>query len=103
MSDAAVKFYEIDGVTPASSETAACFGFTCPKGRGHCSGLLIVGRTDLKRDPQAKNGGHAMWRFDGDTDAPTFSPSINCGGCWHGFIERGRCVDTKHQDEPEPR
>jgi hypothetical protein len=32
-------------------------------------------------------------------DAPTFSPSIDCKGCWHGYIRNGRCVDTSGNDE----
>ncbi len=103
MSAAEVKFYDQQmsaGEVPPA--TAARFGFKCPKGRGRCSGLLIAGRTNLKRDGQGKNGGHAMWDFDGNVSAPTFHPSVNCGGCWHGFIQRGRCVSVAKIDEPEP-
>lgn len=36
------------------------------------------------------------WDWDGNRDAPTLSPSINCngeGGCgWHGFIQAGQIV-----------
>lgn len=102
MSAAEVKFYDADGYTQVSPDKAVRFGFTCPKGRGHCVGLLIAGRTPLKRDGQGKNGGVPMWDFDGNAEAPTFTPSVNCGSCWHGFIERGRCVDTSRRDEPEP-
>ncbi len=101
MSDAKVKFYGQDMAAEAPAETAARFGFSCPRGRGACSGLLIAGRTDLKRDSQGKNGGHAMWDFDGDASAPTFRPSINCKGCWHGYIRAGRCVDAGGKEEPQ--
>lgn len=93
MSDAKV---EIDGDT---------FSFACPKGkgwRGRCGDLYIAGRTTLKRDGQNKNGGDAQWGLSGPETAPTFTPSINCGGCWHGYIRGGRCVDTSGNDEPEP-
>jgi hypothetical protein len=103
MSDAKVKFFDQNMEGEAPAETAGRFGFTCPKRAGtRCSGLLIAGRTALKRDPQGQNGGHAMWDFDGNAVAPTFAPSINCKGCWHGFIEKGRCVDGNRVDEPEP-
>ena len=68
-----------------------------------CSGLLIAGRSDIKRDGQGGNGGRPQWDWDGNREAPTFSPSINCGSCWHGYIRAGRCVDTAGKDEPEPK
>jgi len=102
MSNAKVTFHDAAMENHAPADKAARFGFTCPKGRGHCSGLLIAGRTGLKRDGQNQNGGVAMWDFDGNAAAPTFSPSVNCGGCWHGYIRNGRCVDTQGNDEPEP-
>lgn len=101
MSDAKVEF-ETLGFDPAAPGQEERFSFICPK-RGHqCAGLIIAGKTDLKRDPQGKNGGSAQWDWDGNREAPTFSPSINCGGCWHGYIRAGRCVDTSNVDEPEP-
>jgi Family of unknown function (DUF6527) len=79
------------------------FGFKCPIKKWRCEGLIILGMSQLPHDPQGKNGGVAQWKWDGNKEAPTFSPSINCGGCgWHGFIEKGRCVNQQHQDEPEP-
>lgn len=101
MSDAQVKFYD-ESYEHETPDRAARFGFRCPKTGRDCSGLLIAGRTDLKRDGQGKNGGHPMWDWDGNAEAPTFSPSINCGSCWHGYIRNGRCVDQQSKDEPEP-
>lgn len=100
MSNAKVKFSRLDDLeaTPGSEQT---FSFRCPRGR-RCQGLVIAGKTDLKRDPQSKNGGIAQWDWDGSRDAPTFKPSVNCSGCWHGYITAGRCVDTQGNDEPEP-
>lgn len=102
MSEARVRFDRLGslGAEPGQEQT---FGFACPHGKGRCEGLIIRGRTDLPHDPQGKNGGIAQWNWDGNRDAPTFSPSVNCGFCkWHGYIERGRCVNTQYQDEPEP-
>lgn len=39
-----------------------------------------------------KNANGATWRvIAGTPEAPTLSPSINCGNdqCWHGFIVEG--------------
>lgn len=101
MSDAKVRFETLDfEEAPPGAEQR--FGFRCPL-RGHrCEGLVIAGRTALKRDPQGQNGGIAQWDWNGDRERPTFSPSINCGGCWHGYIENGRCVSVQKSDEPEP-
>lgn len=41
--------------------------------------------------PQA-NGVNASWEWDGNRDAPTMSPSVNCANCWHGFIRAGQFV-----------
>jgi hypothetical protein len=103
VSDAKVTFASLHSlVAPVGCEQT--FGFACPRRAGtRCEGLIIAGRTTLKRDPQGKNGGIAQWDWDGNREAPTFSPSINCGHCgWHGHVERGRCVSTSRQEEPEP-
>ena len=100
MSDAKVRFFTLDW-EPATAATAQCFSFNCPSRDRRCENLIIAGRTDFKRDPQGKNGGIAQWDWDGNFDCPTFSPSVNCGNCWHGFIERGRCVNTAKSDESE--
>lgn len=102
MSSAAVKFgnFDVLDAPPGAEQT---FSFACPKHKGRrCEGLVILGRTTLLHDPQGGNGGVAQWNWNGDRDNPTFSPSINCHRCWHGYIENGRCVDTAKNDEPEP-
>ena len=77
------------------------FDFNCPKHDRRCGSLVIAGRTALKRDPQGQNGGIAQWGWDGNREYPTFTPSVNCGGCWHGYIRNGRTVDCQGIDEPE--
>lgn len=39
------------------------------------------------------NGG-VMWWWDGNEDAPTLTPSVDCSetGGWHGFIRAGELV-----------
>lgn len=102
MSDAKVTFSTLS-YQPAKAGEEQTFSFNCPSRKsGRCEGLLILGRTNLKHDPQGQNGGAAHWNWDGNREMPTFAPSINCGKCWHGFIEKGRCVNTAKQDEPEP-
>jgi hypothetical protein len=70
------------------------FSFDCPKHKGRsCEGLLIRGKGN---DVPEKT-----WEWSGGRESPTFVPSINCQGCWHGYIRDGRCVDTGGKDEPE--
>jgi len=102
MSNAAVSFETLD-FDPADQGKEQTFGFNCPKHKGRqCSGLVIVGRTEYSHDPNNKNGGVAQWNWDGNRESPTFTPSINCTQCWHGYIRNGRCVDVNGNDEPEP-
>lgn len=57
--------------------------YHCPRDKGNCS------------VPLAKpNRLGYVWRWDGNMDAPTLTPSINCmeknGGCgWHGHVKGG--------------
>mgnify|MGYP007031245924 CR=1 FL=1 len=103
MTDAQVKFFDDNSADPVSMDKAQAFSFKCPMHDRRCGELLIAGRNPrLRRDPQGANGGHAMWDMSGTADKPTFSPSIDCKGCWHGFIENGRCVSVQKIDEPEP-
>jgi uncharacterized protein DUF6527 len=76
------------------------FSFACPLHNRRCGDLLIAGRTTEKRDGQNKNGGVAQWDWNGNREAPTFTPSVNCKGCWHGWIKNGRCfkVDNKTEE-----
>lgn len=99
MSDARVTF-ETLGYTAAEAGAEERFSFKCPKADRRCKGLLIRGRTNLKHDPQGLSGGVPQWNWDGDRVRPTFTPSINCVSCWHGYIRGGRCVDTSGKDEP---
>lgn len=88
MSAADVTYYRENGEV-CGPDDATKFGFTCPKGHGHCGGLLIAGRTSTPRDPANQNGGRAQWDLTGPD---TFSPSINCSCGWHGYIKAGQCV-----------
>lgn len=117
MSDAKVEFQTLDYEPCNGGEKPARFAFRCVgHNRGRhprlepvmCDGLLIAEGPHsvahgIKRDPQG-NGGRPQWNWDGNREAPTFSPSINCAShCgWHGYIRNGRCVDAGGNDEPEP-
>ena len=67
--------------------------FVCPNNR-RCSVLLGPQFVD-RPNPD----GLCVWKWDGNMDAPSIQPSINClsdkngkptGGCgWHGFITGG--------------
>lgn len=50
-------------------------------------------------DTQEPNGSGAIWRWDGNAEAPTFSPSVNIVGQCHYFITSGQiqfCGDSQH-------
>lgn len=110
MSEANVKFLRLDREPCAPDENPCRFSFRCVvRNRGRhpkleeveCGELLIAEATDIKRDPQGQNGGSPQWNWDGNREAPTFSPSINCEKhCgWHGYIRGGRCVTAQGEDE----
>lgn len=112
MSAAKVEFLRLDGSPCPPDETPQRFTFRCVvwnRGReagsqSHCGRLLIANSGHgIKRDGKNNNGGRAQWDFDGNRDAPTFSPSVNCeSACgWHGYIRNGRAVDCNGRDEPE--
>lgn len=75
---------ELNNCPPDKAPTF--FGFECPKytnGR-MCSGLVI------RDNPDGLKPEKATWIWDGNREAPTFSPSIDCKGCSHGYIENGK-------------
>jgi hypothetical protein len=97
-SDGQIQFLTLGYEDCPAGEKPARFGFQCPYGRGWCSGLLITGAdlgTGIFAD-RARSGKAPMWDWDGNVEAPTFSPSINClegSGCgWHGYIVGGKVV-----------
>jgi hypothetical protein len=100
VSDAKVRFETLDfeAATPGKEQR---FEFNCPRHDRRCGALVIAGRTALPRDGQNRNGGIAQWDWNGDRERPTFTPSVNCQGCWHGYIRNGRAVDCAGNDEPE--
>lgn len=67
--------------------------FVCPNGK-RCS--VLVGPTSVGRPT---SDALCIWGWNGNTERPTLTPSINCiaekdgkptGGCgWHGFITNG--------------
>jgi hypothetical protein len=69
------------------------FSFGCPRGTGRC-GDIIIG------NGFKPGAGAPTWNWDGNPDAPTLTPSINCrthtdsgeeaAGCgWHGHLTGG--------------
>lgn len=96
--DGRFEFLDLDYEDCPEGEAPARFGFKCPNNPrgGMCSGLLIRGAAN----PGSAAGGSPSWIWDGNVQAPTFSPSINCERCWHGFIERGVLLNTAKQPEP---
>lgn len=71
-------------------------GGQSPAWRHWCPGCSMnhVIYTDARSQPN----GH-RWTFNGDTESPTFSPSINIVGQCHYFLKAGQleyCSDSKH-------
>lgn len=75
----------------SESDNPKWIRFGCPRGNGECT---------VPISPQ-KTARGATWRWDGNRDAPTLTPSINClaqlengqpaAGCgWHGFLKNGQ-------------
>jgi len=107
MSDAQVQFHFAEDGRHFSRDRMEAnpgheqaFSFACPKYERRCGDLVIVGKTNLKHGAR-KDGGVPQWKWDGRRGAPTFEPSVDCKGCWHGFIRKGRCVDVQGKDEPQ--
>lgn len=85
--------FETLNYEPADPGQEERFGFDCPKRkRSSCEGLLIRGK--------GNDVPNKTWEWDGNRESATFVPSIDCKGCWHGYIRDGRCVDTGGKDEP---
>lgn len=91
MSAAEVTFETLD-YEPAKKGQEERFSFRCPKHDRQCAGLLIRAGQNIDA--------HPSWEWDGVRKAPTFKPSIDCQGCWHGYIRNGRCVTTQGAEEP---
>lgn len=76
-------------INPPNEWNKGFLHFICPKGRS--CGVPI-------RNGQFADTGVKRWGFDGNCDAPTLNPSINCNGpagCgWHGFIRNGRMTEA---------
>lgn len=77
----------------AEGEKPARFGFECPRhtnGR-MCSGLML--RESEHTASNLPRPERRTWEWDGNREKPTFSPSIDCGGCgWHGYIREGKAT-----------
>lgn len=80
-----MKIVFLDANSKPTTDAPTYFGFECPKRiDGYiCTGLII------RDNPSNVAKERATWIWNGDRDYPTFSPSINCIGCSHGYIERG--------------
>jgi len=61
-----------------------------------CPGCKSIHRINVNAPNKYSN---ARWTWDGNVDAPTFSPSINIVGHCHYFIRAGQiqfCQDSTH-------
>lgn len=72
--------------TPCGGEDrVGRLAYRCPR-TGQPCGEIIIGK-DHK--PAM---GCPTWHWDGNLDAPTLTPSINCLRCWHGWLKAGEFV-----------
>jgi hypothetical protein len=69
---------QFDVITEPSGQRR--FWFVCP---GPCKSLSAIALRPVV------DGSSQSWEFDGNLAAPTLSPSINHGGCWHGWLQAG--------------
>jgi hypothetical protein len=75
------------------------FAFDGDDGQGNPLWMLFPCQRPLYEDaqcqialrPSQKNAVGASWQWDGNRDAPTITPSVNCEKLcgWHGFITKG--------------
>jgi len=88
------KFDVVDTTVEGYPGVTARIQFICPNAE-HCGVLLAP-----QPIPRADKNRLYVWGWDGNREAPTLTPSINClavkedgtpaGGCgWHGFITAG--------------
>ena len=83
---------ECNGLVGRPAVTAHIF-YVCPNGR-RC-GVFLGPQFEARPSKDQPN----VWAWDGNLDAPTITPSIDCralteegkpAGCgWHGFIRAG--------------
>lgn len=94
MTDAKVSFEKMDYSPCPPGDRPDRFSFECPNGKGRCAGLLLREALECQGIEVGDGKRPASWRWDGDRDRPTLSPSINCIGCWHGYIRAGKIVNA---------
>lgn len=56
--------------------------FYCLKNSSDYCGQIRIRREGFPSDTPS-------WAWDGNLDAPTLTPSINCLDCWHGWLKNG--------------
>lgn len=81
--DFAFKDFDAKGIT--DPDKVDSLEFRCPRTGKYC-GSILVGH---KVKPVFGNA--PTWKWDGNFEAPTLTPSINCvSGCgWHGYLTAG--------------
>lgn len=52
-------------------------------------GRLSPSCLQISRVPSSSN---RVWRWDGDKECPTVTPSIHDVGMWHGYLTKGKLV-----------
>lgn len=78
-------FKDFDGHGTIDADKVDHLEFICPRNHKRCDSILVGHK--VKPD----FGGAPTWRWDGNFEQPTLTPSINCvSGCgWHGHLTAG--------------
>ena len=66
-------------VKTAAANGQRRFNFVCP-------GCATLGSLAIR---PVVDGSPQSWDWNGSTEAPTLTPSINHPGCWHGWLTDG--------------
>lgn len=80
------KFCGENGKGTTDPSAVRTMQFQCLKTGKYC-GSIRVGFAE-------KPPGERTWAWDGNFEKPTLSPSINCVGCWHGWLQSGVFKDA---------
>lgn len=81
--------FNLEKATVPGADYWGYIAFTCPHGCGAYHRLPI----GLKSKP-GKVDGRPTWEWNGNSEAPTLSPSIHHIDHWHGFLKFGYFVQA---------
>jgi hypothetical protein len=81
--DAPPGTFDIEACTVTGRGVTGRIAFVCP--HGNRCGVYVGPESEARPTPDAPH----VWGWNGHLERPTLTPSIDCKGCWHGFITDG--------------